>query len=405
MAVPDVSHLPLPAPADELRMLYLAAYLLYVVPMNLAIGFPLLTLMAEAIGHGQGDTTLRRVATWLARRTPGVVVLALVGGLPPYLLGIALHGDAALPAVRQMSWFWLALVPLCFVACGASFWVALRRRGTEPSTLRPFLPDIVESYLLAFRRRGLERPGLVLTIAAAAALLAIGFIFVAHAVLVGRPDLWGPSAGPGNGIRLPLKDPQLLPRLLHTLFGALALSGFAVAWHGADRVADGESAYGRTALRFGVLWFAVVTGLQLLAGPWYLFSMRPEIVRVFLGGVTAPTIWLWSGAGAGIVAVLLAVVALAAPEPRQYIRGAAAVLLYAVGAMTVVRLDARDAVLAALAPHAVRAGAAAQTGMPGVPAAAGEAGALTLAVVTAAAAAAAIGYMLWAAAAGRRRSG
>src|SRR5678810_364551 len=87
------------------------------------------------------------------------------------------------------------------------------RRGTEPSTLRPFLPDIVESYLLAFRRRGLERPGLLLTIVAAAALLGIGFIFIAHAILMGRPDLWGPGADVAAGTVLPLGDSQLLPRL------------------------------------------------------------------------------------------------------------------------------------------------------------------------------------------------
>src|SRR5678810_713591 len=155
----------------------------------------------------------RRVDGSVPRRTAGVVVLAMVAGLPPYLLGMALHGNEALPAAQRMGWLWLALIPLCFVACGAAFWVPLRRRGTEPSTLRPFLPDIVESYLLAFRRRGLERPGLLLTIVAAAALLGIGFIFIAHAILMGRPDLWGPGADVAAGTVLPLGDSQLLPRL------------------------------------------------------------------------------------------------------------------------------------------------------------------------------------------------
>jgi hypothetical protein len=117
---------------------------------------------------------------------------------------------------------------------------------------------------------------------------------------------------------------------------------------------------------------------------------------MFLGGASTPTIWLWSGAAAGIVAVLLAVIAAAAPEPRQYIRGAAPVLLVALGAMTVVRLHARERVLAVAT--AVHSAAAAGT------ASAGPSGVMLVAVVTGLLSAAAIAYMLWASAAGRRRS-
>ncbi len=313
--------------------------------MSVAVGWPVMTLVAEALGHGRGDTSLRRLAVWLARRTPGAITLAVVLAVPPLLLSQVRYGEAMLPAAQQMGWFWLAMCPLLFIGCGTAFWVALRRRGTEPSTLKPFLPDIVERYILAFRRRGLERPGLVMTVITALALLTVGFICCAHEVLVMNPDLWGTKAGEPQGTLLPLRDPQLLPRLLHTLLGALAVSGFSVAWHGASRVAGGETVYGRKALKFGVLWFAIAIGLQTLAGPWFLYSLPPEITREFMGGSQPSTVLFWVGVAAGLAAVLVAGVAVAIRVPRPALWVAAAALLGSLLAMVTARQRIQELLL------------------------------------------------------------
>ena len=333
----------MPASDEVLKSLQLAAALIFVLPMNLAVGWPVLTLFAEGIGAGRGDTSLRRLAAWLARRTPGVAAIALVLAFPPYLLGVVIYGEAWLVAAQRMGWFWLALLPLVFIGTGGAFWVALRRRGTEPSTMRPFLPDIVESYILAFRRRGLERPGMTLTVFSAGALLAAGFVLVTHAVLLERPGLWEAGGAVSSGLTLPLHAPQWLPRLLHMLLGAIAVSGFAVAWHGADRMAAGEPGYGRTALSFGALWFMVPTGLQILAGPWLLYSLSSDLPAQAAGEAAGVPLSAlpWAGGVCGVLAFILVAVALRVREPQVIIRTAAALLVCSLAAMTAARQQVR----------------------------------------------------------------
>jgi len=378
---------PVPAAPGVLRALELATAVVATVPASLALGWPVLTLVAEAVGRGGAEISLRRLAAWLARRMPGAVVLAVGLAFPPFLLGIVLYGEAVLSAAVQMAWLWLAVIPLLFLGTGSAFWVALRRRGAEPSTLRPFLPDVIESYILAFRRRGIERAGAALTVLCVGSLFAVGFVRVSHDVLVARPDLWGPGAGVPDGLGLPLRDPQLLPQLLYSLLGALALSGFAVAWHGADREAAGESAYGRSALRFGVLWFAISTGLELLSAVWLVLSLPAPVGPAILAGGGGSL--LWTALGAAVAAVLLTIVAAAAEEPRQYILGAAVALVVLLVAEAAVRQRIRDTVLAGVPELALHAGLL-------------QPGFMTLFIAVAALGGGIAGYMLWATSGPRR---
>lgn len=385
---PPLEMLPLPAPAGLLQALWWLSSLAFLVPAALALGWPLMTLAAETLGYGRVDTSLRRLAAWLARRTSGAVALAVALGFPPLLLEHLLTGRAGVTATLRLGWIWAALLPLLLAGGGGAFWVALRRRGTEPSTLRPFLPDVVESYLLAFRRRGLERPGFVLTALVELALLLVGFILVAHAVLLLDPVQ--PAQLSWQGLDLPLRNPHLLPRLLFELLGACAIAGAAVAWHGADRMADGESAYGRTALRYGAIWCLVPALLQAAVGPWFVYSLPLDLSRDALGGSTAATALFWSGLGAAGLAALAVGLALAAREPRPYVWAAATLLLADAGAQVAVRQQLLAARLGGLAGLGTR------------PVAAQPLMAAAFAI-TAALVAAAIAYMLWAASAAQAR--
>jgi hypothetical protein len=286
-----------------------------------------------------------------------------------------------------MAWLWLAVIALLFLGVGSAFWVALRRRGAEPSTLRPFLPDVIESYILAFRRRGIERAGAAVTVLCFVSLLGVGFVLVAHDVLVARPDLWGPAAGAPEGWGLPLRDSQLLPRLLFGLLGALALAGFSVAWHGADREAAGEAAYGRAALRFGVLWFTIATTLEILAAVWLVLSLPGPVGKAALAGGAGSL--LWTALGAAVAAVALAVVAAAAEEPRQYVLGAAVGVAVSLISETAVRQRIRDAALAGVPDIALRAGML-------------QPGSMMLFIVVLGMGAGLVAYLLWATSGTRR---
>jgi len=359
-----LSHLPLPlesfpvpAHPGTLAAILTACSLAFLVPAALITAWPLMTLVAEAAGRSYARTSLRRLAEWMARRTPGVAVLAIALGLPVLFISLVLYGNAMFPAALQAGVWWLSVIPLLFFGVGASFWTALRRRGTEPSTLRPFLPDIVESYILAFRRRGLERPGLLLTSLAAVSFLFIGFVMVAHGVIAERPALWGPGSPPPSGTFLPWSDPLLLRRLVHFLLGALSLGGLAVAWHGADRIADGETAYGRTALRFGALVFAVPVALQAAAGPLLATALPPETFRRLGGGTPGGGWLLWGAASAGFLAAVLAALATALRDPRGLVRTSAGLFVIALAGMVAARQQVRSIRLASFTGPAEAASA------------------------------------------------
>jgi hypothetical protein len=320
---PPVDAMPLPAPPGLMLALSWLASFAWSVPAGLAIGWPMMTVVSEVIGRGGSNTSMRRLAAWLAKRTAGAVALATVMGVAPLVIDSVLHARSLVPAAQHMGWLILAAVVLLLVGCGAAYWVALRRRGAEPSALRSFMPDAVERYMLAFWRRGLEKRGVVMEATATASLLGVGFVLVALDVAAANPGLWGPSAGLPSGLLLPLKDPQLLPRLLHGLLGAISVSALIVAWHGSDRAAGDEAGYGRTALRAGVGWFTAATALQAVTGPWLLFSLPASTQKLALGSVPWITAAAWGGAGLGAVALVLMLVGGASREPRPLVISAA----------------------------------------------------------------------------------
>jgi len=342
---PSLAALPLPASLDALKGLLVAGETAFLVPFSMALGWPIMLLVAEVLGRTRGDTSLRRLAAWLARRIPGAIAFAIILGMLPFYVGNLLYGFAVMPAAQHMAWYVVGAVPVLFLGYAASWWVALRRRGSEPSTLRPFLPDIVESYLLAFRRRGLERPGLIMTLFTVPAMLALGFVLAAHSVLMLRPELWGPVAGVPSGVLLPVHEPQFIPFLLHMFLTAMGISGFMVAWHGADRMADGEMAYGGSALVFGGIWFTVSFGFQAFAGPWFVLSLPQELSRQFLGGVFSSSAIFWTGMAAGFLALALVGFAMFSPEPRTFIWMAAGLVVCNLVSMVISHQCAREAVL------------------------------------------------------------
>jgi len=351
-----VALYPLPASLDALGIFLAVLTVMLTVAASLAVSWPLMTLAAETVGELRARTSLRRLAVLLARRTPGAAVFTIALGIPAYFTMFVMHGEAMFPAALRMGWWWLAGGILLFAGVGSSFWVSMRRRGTEPSTLRPFLPDIVESYILAFRRRGLERPGLVLTALAAFSFLGFCFLMVSFGVLAERPDLWGPSAPSPDGFLIPLSDPMLVRRLVHFLLGALAIGGLATAWHGADRLSAGETAYGRSTMKFGAVFFAVPIALEAAAGPW-LFMAEPAGLAGRMAGGPAGSggIFLWTGASAALLAAALISLSPTVRRPRPLVWVSAICTLYSLSVMVAVRQQVRELRLADAIDPAARA--------------------------------------------------
>jgi hypothetical protein len=105
-----------------------------------------------------------------------------------------------------------------------------------------------------------------------------------------------------NGLLLNTADPQLLPRYLHFLVAAVAVTGmtigcFGLYWYNRER------AYGQWLIRTGATIYLALTLLQIPVGLWFFLSLTKPVQAKFLGGDPV-------GAGLFIAALVLDVLGL-----------------------------------------------------------------------------------------------
>jgi hypothetical protein len=148
------------------------------------------------------------------------------------------------------------------------------------------------------------------------------------------------------GTRLNTGEPTLLPRFLHFLVAALAVTGLGIVGLGQRAHRGGDTAFGLWAARHGRNWFAGATVLQLLVGVWFLFSLPPAVRDTFLGGNIVYTVHLFGGVFLALVAVLLLA---ARPESPKMLGVSSFLLALTILAMVLVRQWVRDIQIGALA--------------------------------------------------------
>jgi hypothetical protein len=85
-----------------------------------------------------------------------------------------------------------------------------------------------------------------------------------------------------HGTHLNLSDPTVVPRFLHFFTASFALAGLLAVVLGLLKRRK-DSAYGRWAIRYGVLWFIIATLLQFVVGSWFLLSLPNAVRAIFMG--------------------------------------------------------------------------------------------------------------------------
>jgi len=85
-----------------------------------------------------------------------------------------------------------------------------------------------------------------------------------------------------SGAQLNLLDPSLLPRHLHMVLGAIAVSGLAIAVLGVLRRKQ-DAAFGQWAIRYGAFVCVAATVVNIFAGLWWLAALPREVLLQFMG--------------------------------------------------------------------------------------------------------------------------
>ncbi len=238
-------------------------FLAHILLVNVMLGTAVMALTGAL--RGGDDPTGKAISTKL----PTVIAFTVNLGVVPLLFLQVLYGHFFYISDIIMGWYWLAVPFLAMTA----YYMA---------------------YIFDFKYSRLgERRVLVLGIGVAC-MLAVAFSFVNNLTMFITPERWLLWFENDTGTVLNWGDPALIPRWLHFVVASLAVGGLAVAlyWSRGARAAEPGAA---ARARRGMHWFFSWTMVQLFVGSWFLSTMRPDVLALFLGGSAVHTAFLALG--------------------------------------------------------------------------------------------------------------
>jgi hypothetical protein len=131
-----------------------------------------------------------------------------------------------------------------------------------------------------------------------------------------------------TGLALNHAEPQILPRLLHTIIGSIAVTGLAIGCFGLylktrknapeatlevnDPLitgSDNPESYSTWLIKFGSTIYLVLTFIQFLSGVWFLLSLPREVMLIYMGKHLPATISFGLSFFTAIVSLIMALFA------------------------------------------------------------------------------------------------
>jgi hypothetical protein len=301
--IPQLDPIPLPAPAWLLWGLLLLTFVLHLLPMNFVLGGSLIAIVTRRRARGRAGSHEARLADWFSHAMPVVIAATVTLGVAALLFVQVLYGRLFFASSIVMGWFWLAVVPLVIVAYYSAYAAAFR---AEP-------------------RIGGRAP---LMWVMWACFLAVGFIYTNNMTLMLRPaEIAARYQADARGLHLNLGDLTVVPRFLHMLVGAVAVSGLVVAFLGVARRRR-EPEFGAWAIRHGALWFLIATGVNVVVGLAWFVTLPRDTMLQLMGRDLFATAVFGSGIVMGLIAMgLVGMTALSTRPVGVAAAGAGATLL------------------------------------------------------------------------------
>lgn len=307
IALPD--PIPLPGPAWLLWALLMLTFVLHVLVMNALLGSAVIGVAVRLQANSGSRPYHLSLARLIARAMPVAIAATVTLGVAALLFLQVLFGRVFFASSIVMAWSWFAVVPLLIVAYYAAYVTSMRDESGSV-----LLPTIV-----------------------AAVFLVVAAIYTTNMSLMLRPSaiLEAYQAEP-RGIRLMFGDGSVLPRYLHIVTGAIATSAVFISLAGL-LVRRQEEQYGRWMIRYGALWFVVLTVLNMVVGLWWLAMLPQSTLQALLGQNTTATIVLASGVASGLCAIVCVIGAIQSPRPWRPLTGGAVGLIATVVLMIFTR--------------------------------------------------------------------
>jgi hypothetical protein len=306
-AIPALDPTPLPAPVWVFQVLLLVTFYVHILFLNVTLGGTIIGAVHAGLAKGQ-DAPGRRLGRLLVGLLPASVSFTVTTGVAPLLFIQLMYGQLFYAATVLVGWIWLAIVPLIVVGYYAVYLYKFEvgAPGGRPAWLS----------------------------VAGLCFVVVGAIQVLVNVLQLTPPRWGAVAATVGAV---FQDPTLLPRYLHFLLGSLAVAGLFLTLVAVERAHRTPDPFFTWLARRGIVWALAATGLQMIDGFWFLFSLPRNHLIALVGGQVMPTVHLAIGMMLGFL-VLILLSGLREPErQRRLVKFTAGVMLVTVFAMIGIR--------------------------------------------------------------------
>lgn len=299
---PDI----LQVPWGWFQVLLTVTFFLHLVVMNILLGCSIITFFQ----HASGKST--HINKAIAKKLPFTVAFTINFGIAPLLFLQVIYGHLMYTSSILMAIYWLSI----FVILIFSYY------GTYIYSIK--FDKIVNFHTL-------------LTGFIAGTLLTVAFFITNNFSLMTNIAAWPEYFNNPEGTILNLSDVSFYPRFLHSVFGAIAVGGLAIALFYDFKKRQGDET-AEEGISTGMNWFAGATMLNFGIGTWY-WGTLPESVRSLTGDGGA---FFLTFIVLGIIAAVFALI----NGMRHRVRPAVYYLLASLFCMVLVREFARRLTLA-----------------------------------------------------------
>ncbi|HYB91105.1 MAG TPA: hypothetical protein VEC38_08670 [Candidatus Binataceae bacterium] len=315
LPIPSADPMPLPGPIWLLKTLLLLTLYLHLIAMNLLLGG---SLAAAFYRIRRNSEFARQAARDLGAKLPVIMAYTITLGVAPLLVVQVLYGNFLYTSSILIGLPWIGVIALLIVSYYGFYYVAMHDAD----------------------RSGTHLVGAI----AALIVVCIGFIYSNNMTLMLAPERWAELyRRHASGWSLNFGEPTLIPRYLHMLAGAIAVTGLFLMISGIIRR---TSEFGRWLIEQGAALFAGATIVNYLFGLWLLVSLPPNVRAILLGGNVLATALLGVGVVLALAATVHSILAGAGRRPILNACIATATALVTVALMVVVRDYVRNAYLA-----------------------------------------------------------
>jgi hypothetical protein len=247
---------PFPAPHWLMETLLVVGFFLHAIPMNVTLMGGLVSAVLLWQGKNKPDSYELRAGKKLASALPIFTTAAITNGIVPLLFLQILYGPLVYSSSILMATPWMSILLL----------VVLGYYGL---------------YIFNYGQKKLGEKSPWFLLASSLLFLVVAFLFTNNMTLMLLPEKflslyqasrWGGSLNWG--------DPTVVPRYLHFILAAVAVTGLTMGCFGLYEKKR-DLGYGNWLLKMGAGLFLGVTLLQTLVGPWFLTSLPLPVQQHF----------------------------------------------------------------------------------------------------------------------------